>query len=82
MGLNTSIETFIERQTLNGLNHYILYFCEEFPNQLDQDEIIEVLDQAKANDPEWHGAMVTANIDSYQIFHDKAVSYFNCLDDL
>jgi hypothetical protein len=25
---------------------------DEFPKQLDQDEIIEILDQAKA--PEWH----------------------------
>jgi hypothetical protein len=38
-----------------------LYFPEENSKQLDQDEIIEILDQAKA--PEWHEAMVNANID-------------------
>jgi hypothetical protein len=37
---------------LNNLNHFLLYFPEENPNQLDQDEIIEILDQAKAMDPE------------------------------
>jgi hypothetical protein len=35
-----------------------LYFPEENPKQLDQDETIEILDQAKARDPEWHEAMV------------------------
>jgi hypothetical protein len=40
-----------------------LYFQNEYPKQLDQDEIIEILDQAKARDPEWHEAMVDANID-------------------
>jgi hypothetical protein len=30
----------------------VLYFPEENPNQLDQDEIIEIIDQAKAMDPE------------------------------
>jgi hypothetical protein len=33
---------------LNDLNRYLLYFPEENPNYLDQDEIIEILDQAKA----------------------------------
>jgi hypothetical protein len=59
MAFNTSIQQFVER--LNDLNHYLLYFSEENPKQLDQDGIIEILDQAKA--PEWHGAMVNANID-------------------
>jgi hypothetical protein len=58
MGLNTSVQQFVER--LNDLNLYLLYFPEN-PKQLDQDEIIEILDQAKA--PEWHEAMVNANID-------------------
>jgi hypothetical protein len=35
-----------------------LCFPEENPKQLDQDEIIEILDQAKAIDPEWHEAMI------------------------
>jgi hypothetical protein len=34
MGLNTSVQQFVER--LNDLNLYLLYFPEEIPNQLDQ----------------------------------------------
>jgi hypothetical protein len=37
---------FIE--ILNELNRYLLYFPEGQPKQLDQDEIIKILDQAKA----------------------------------
>jgi hypothetical protein len=44
MGFNTSVKQFVER--LNDLNRYLLYFTEENPKQLDQDEIIEILDQA------------------------------------
>jgi hypothetical protein len=62
MGLNTSVQQFVERLNVD-LNRYLLYFPEENPKQLDQDEIIEMLDQAKAMDPEWHEAMVNANID-------------------
>jgi hypothetical protein len=40
MGLNTSVQQFVER--LNDLNRYLLYFPEENPKQLDQDEIIEI----------------------------------------
>jgi hypothetical protein len=61
MGLNNSVQQFVER--LNDLNRYLLYFPEENPMQFDQDEIIEILDQAKAVDPEWHLAIVNANID-------------------
>jgi hypothetical protein len=39
-----------------------LHFPEENPKQLDQDEIIEILDQAKAWDPEWHEVMVNAKL--------------------
>jgi hypothetical protein len=46
---------------MNDPNHYLLYFPEEFPKQLDQDETIEILDQSKV--PEWYEAMVNANID-------------------
>jgi hypothetical protein len=46
MVLNTSVKQFVER--LNDLNRYLLYFPEENPKQLDQDEIIQILDQAKA----------------------------------
>jgi hypothetical protein len=38
--------------SLHDLNRYQFYFPEENPKQLDQDEIIEILDQAKAS--EWH----------------------------
>jgi hypothetical protein len=41
MGLNMSVQQFVER--LNDLN----FSCRN-PKQLDQDEIIEILDQAKA----------------------------------
>jgi hypothetical protein len=51
MGLNTSGQQFLEKQRLNDLNRYLLHFPEENPKQLDQDEIIETLDQAKAVDP-------------------------------
>jgi hypothetical protein len=47
MGRNTSVHQFVERQRLNDLNRYLLYFLEEDINQLDQDEIIEILDQDK-----------------------------------
>jgi hypothetical protein len=51
VGLNTSVQKFVER--LNDPNRYLLYFPEENPKQLDQDEkIIEILDQAKARYPE------------------------------
>jgi hypothetical protein len=50
MGFNTSAQQFVER--LNDLSRYLLYFSEETPKQLDQDEIIEILDQAKARNPE------------------------------
>jgi hypothetical protein len=80
MGLNTSVQKFVER--LNDLNRYLLYFPEENPKQLDQDEIIEILDQAKAWDPEWHEAMVNANIDIFEMSHEESVSYFKCLENL
>jgi hypothetical protein len=37
------------------------FFPEDCPTPLTQDEIIEILDQAKP--PNWHEAMVSANID-------------------
>jgi hypothetical protein len=52
MGLNTSVQQFVER--LTDLNRYLLYFPEENPKQLDHDEIIEILHQTKAKNPEWH----------------------------
>jgi hypothetical protein len=65
MDLNTSVQQFVER--LNDLNRYLLYFPEENPKQLDQDEIIEILGQGKARNPEWHEAMVNANIDIFEM---------------
>jgi hypothetical protein len=80
MGLNTSVQQFVER--LNDLNHYLLYFPEENPKQLDQVEIIEILDQVKARNPEWHEAMVNANIDIFEMSYEESVSYFKCLENL
>jgi hypothetical protein len=40
-------------------------FSEENPKQLDQDEIIEILDQAKLL--ECHEAMMNANIDIFEM---------------
>jgi hypothetical protein len=57
-----------------------LYFPEENPKQFDQDEIIEILDQAKAS--EWHEAMVNANIDIFEMSHEEYVSYFKRLENL
>jgi hypothetical protein len=59
-----------------------LYFPKENPKQLDQDEVIEILDQAKAVDPEWHEAMVNANIDIFEMTYEESVSYFKCLENL
>jgi hypothetical protein len=50
MCLNTSVQQFVE--SLNDLNRHLLYFPEENPKQLDQDEIIEILDQPKSWDLE------------------------------
>jgi hypothetical protein len=79
-GLNTSVQPFVER--LNELNRYLLYFPEENPKQLDQDEIIEILNQTKAWNPEWHEAMVNANIDIFEMTHEESVSYFKRLEKL
>jgi hypothetical protein len=78
LGQNMSMQMFVER--LDELNRYLLYFPEEYPKQLDQDEIIEILDQAKA--PEWHAAMVAANIDIFSMSYEESVSYFKRLENL
>jgi hypothetical protein len=51
-----------------------LYFPEENSKQLDQDEIIEILDQAKARDPEWHESTVNLNIDIFEMSYEESVS--------
>jgi hypothetical protein len=48
MSLTTSVQPFVER--LNDPNHHLLHFPEENPKQLDQDEIIEISDQARATE--------------------------------
>jgi hypothetical protein len=78
MGLNTSVQQFVER--LNDLNRYLLYFPEENRKQSDQDEIIEILDHSK--DPEWHETMVNANIDIFEMTYEESASYFKCLENL
>jgi hypothetical protein len=80
MGLNKSVQPFVER--LNDINRYLLYFPEENPKQLDQDEIIEILDQAKAIDPEWHEGMINANIDIFEMSYEETVSYLKRLENL
>jgi hypothetical protein len=55
-------------------------FLKKTPKQLDQDEIIEILDQAKA--PGWHEAMVNANIDIFEMSYEESVSYFKHLENL
>jgi hypothetical protein len=80
MGLNTSVQQFVER--LNDLNRYLMYFPEENPKQLDQDEIIEISDQAKARDPEWNEVMLDANIDIFEMTFEESVSYFKRLENL
>jgi hypothetical protein len=49
---------------------------------LDQDEIIEILDQVKAINPEWHEVMVNAKIDIFEISYEESVSYFKHLENL
>jgi hypothetical protein len=80
MGLNTSVQQFLGG--MNDLNHDLLYFPEENPKQLDQNEIIEILDQAKTRNPEWHEAMVNTNIDIFETSYEESVSYFNRLENL
>jgi hypothetical protein len=82
IGLNTSVQQFVESLLLNDLNRYLLYFPEENPKQLDQDEIIYILDQAKAEYPEWHEAMVNAKIDIFEMSYEESVCYFKRLENL
>jgi hypothetical protein len=42
------------------LNYYHLYLPEEPPKQMDQDENIKILDQAKTMDSKWHETMFYA----------------------
>jgi hypothetical protein len=78
MGPNVCVAQFVER--LNEMNRYLLYFPEEFPTQLDQDEIIEILYQSKS--PEWHAAMISVNIDIFKMNYEETISYFKRLENL
>jgi hypothetical protein len=82
MGVNTSIQQFGDRQRLNDHNRYLLYFPEENPKQLDQDETIDILDQAKAVDPKWYEATVNANIYIFEMSYEQSLSYFKNLENL
>ena len=53
---------------------------EEFPKQLDQGEVLEILDQAKA--PEWHEVMLTANVDIFEMLFEESASYSKHLTNL
>jgi hypothetical protein len=81
-GFDTSVQQFVERQQLHDLNRYLLIFPEETPKNLGQDEIIEILDQAKAWDPEWHEAMVNSKIYIFENSYEESLSYFNYLENL
>jgi hypothetical protein len=50
------------------------------PQALDQDEIIEILDQSKAMDPEWHEVMVNAIIEIFEMSYEESVSYFKLFE--
>jgi hypothetical protein len=80
MGLNNRMQQFVER--LNDLNRYLLCFPEEHLEQLDQDEIIEILDQAKTMDLEWDEEIVNSNIEIFKLSHKQSVSYFKRLENL
>jgi hypothetical protein len=82
MGINTSVQQSVENHRLNDLNRYLLYFPEENSKQLDQDEIIEILDEAKTRNPEWRESMVNANIHIFEMSYEESVSYFKRLEKL
>jgi hypothetical protein len=78
MGPNTIVQQFVDR--LNDLNKYLLYFPEEHTFQLKQDEIIEILDQAKP--PDWHEAMISADINIFEMNYEEDMAYFIRLENL
>jgi hypothetical protein len=63
------------------LNDTCCFFLKKH-KQLNQDEIIEILDQAKTRDPEWHGEIVYVNFDIFDTSYKESVSYFKCLENL
>jgi hypothetical protein len=55
---------------------------EERPKQFNQDQIIEILDQVNTMDPEWHEAIIYANIDIFEMSYEESVCYFKRLENL
>jgi hypothetical protein len=49
---------------------------------IDQDEIIDIFNEAKAWVSTWHELMVSANINIFEMSYEESVSYFNCLENL
>jgi hypothetical protein len=75
MGHNTSVQQFFER--LNSAAT-CCFFPGKNPKHLDPDEIIEILDQVKV--PEWHEAMVNANIVIFEMYYEE--THLKCLENL
>jgi hypothetical protein len=48
-------------------------FPEECATSLTQDEIIEIVDQAKP--PNWHKAMVSATVNIFEVDYKSALSF-------
>jgi hypothetical protein len=44
-----------------------IVFPEEKANQLNQDEIIEIMDQSKARNPEWHAAILMPTLKFFKM---------------
>jgi hypothetical protein len=80
MYYNTIVHRFVGR--LNHLNHYLLFFPEETPKKLDQNEKFKILDQTKAMDHERNEVIFNANIDIFEMSSEESVSYFNRLENL
>ena len=57
-----------------------MFSPEECSTPLTQDEIIEILDQAKP--PNWPEAMISANIDIFEMDYKSAILYFIRLKNL
>jgi hypothetical protein len=56
------------------------FFPEECPTSLTQDGIMEILDQAKPLN--WHEVMASANIDTFEMDYESAISYYIQLENL
>jgi hypothetical protein len=67
---NITDQQFVE--CLNEMSRYLLHSTEEIPTQLDQDEIMEILDQAKFS--EWHAAFFFACVSIVENCEDALTS--------